>query len=84
MNLPLPPALHAAIFKEARRSGVPATKLVRQILGDWLQAHQRAREEEEIREFARRHAGSEIDLDEDLEGAATETLMGAEKRNVGR
>ena len=74
MNLPLPGPLHAALFREARRSGVPATRLAREILSRWLAERARAEEAEEIRCFAIEHAGSDLDLDAELESAGLEVL----------
>ena len=76
MNLPLPATIHAAVFREARRRGTPATRLVRQILGQWLAEQEKARQSEEIRRFAESHAGSEVDLDPELESAGVELLDG--------
>ncbi len=75
MNLPLPTPLHQALFREARRSGVPATRLAREILESWLAERERAEEALEIRRFAEAHAGSELDLDLGLEAAAVEALQ---------
>ncbi len=75
MTLPLPEPLHAAVFEEARRQGVPATRLVRQVLSTWLSERSRARQAEEIRRFAVAHAGSSIDLDPDLEAGGLEHLV---------
>lgn len=74
MNLPLPPEMHEALFAESREMGVPTTRLVRRVLKDWLEERGRTRRREEIRRFAEAYAGTEIDLDSDLETAATEEL----------
>ena len=74
MHVPLPADLHAALFEEARRSGVPATRLVRRALQAWLAEERRRRETEDIRSFAERFAGSLADLDPVLEEAAAEEL----------
>ena len=74
LNLPLPASMHEAVFKEARRRRVPATRLVRSILGEWLGEQARERRAEEIRRFAAAHGGSEADLDPELESAGLELL----------
>lgn len=74
MNLPLSPETHTAIFGEARRRGLPATRLVRSILEDWLREQRKARLGDEIRRFAERHAGSEVDLSPAFEDAAVAEL----------
>ena len=73
-NLPLPEATHKALFDESRRTGIPATRLVRSALEDWLQERKREHRKSEIRRFAMEHAGGEYDLDPVLESAAAEEL----------
>lgn len=75
MNLPLPPEMHEALFAESREMGVPTTRLVRRVLESWLEERRRAQRREEIRRFAEACAGTELDLDPDLEAAATEELQ---------
>jgi hypothetical protein len=75
LNLPMPPELHEALFVESRNLGVPATRIVRSALEDWLAKRRRARLEEEIYRFATTHGGTEVDLDSPLEQAATEELL---------
>ncbi len=74
LNLPLPLEMHEALFAESRELGVPATRLVRSLLEDWLRERRRTRRREEVRRFAMKCAGTELDLDGDLEAAATEEL----------
>lgn len=74
LNLPLPEEMHKALFAESRLAGVPATRLARSVLEEWLEQRKRERRREEVRQFAVKHAGSDLDLDSDLEAAATEEL----------
>ncbi len=74
LNLPLPREMHEALFSESREMGVPATRLVRSILEDWLRERGRARRRAEVRRFAMEHAATELDLDPKLEAAATAEL----------
>lgn len=74
MNLPLPPRLHTALLGEARRRRVPATRLVRSVLEDWVVRQQRELEAAEIRRFASELAGTDLDLDPELEAAGVEEL----------
>jgi len=83
MNLPLSRETHAAIFGEARRRRLPATRLVRSIVEDWLAEQERARVDDEIRHFARRYAGTELDLSPALEGAALAELRRLEDDEAG-
>mgnify|MGYP006290459863 CR=1 FL=1 len=74
LNLPLPVSTHEAVFREARRRRVPATRLVRSILDDWLAEQARERRAEEIRRFATANGGSAADLDPELESAGLQLL----------
>jgi len=75
-NLPLPEEIHAALFDESRRTGVPATRLAREALEHWLRERERQRRRDEVRRFAIEHAGGEYDLDPALESIAAEELRG--------
>ena len=75
LNLPLPEETHAALFDESRRTGVPATRLVREALEDWLRKRERERRRDEVRLFANENAGGEYDLDPALEIIAAEELQ---------
>jgi len=75
LNVPLPEEMHTALFDEARRSGEPATRLARAAINDWLERRARERRNEQVRQFALEHAGSEVDLDPVLESVAAEELM---------
>ena len=75
LNLPLSDETHRALFDEARRSGVPATRLARSAIEEWLQERERERRREEIRRFAVEHAGGEYDLDPALEAVAAEEVL---------
>ena len=74
LNLPLPLEMHEALFSESKDMGIPTTRLVRTVLEDWLQERRRARRQEEVRQFAIAHAGTKLDLDVELDDAATEDL----------
>ena len=73
-NLPLPEEVHRALFAESRLAGVPATRLARSVLEHWIEQRRREHRRDEIRQFATEYAGSALDLDSDLEVAATEEL----------
>ena len=74
-NLPLPEETHKALFDESRRTGIPATRLVRSALEDWLQERRREHRRNDVRRFALEHAGGEYDLDPVLESAAAEEIL---------
>jgi hypothetical protein len=74
LHLPLAPDLHDALFDEARAEGIPAVRLARSVIENWLRERRRARQTEEIRRFAAQWAGTEFDLDRDLEAGGCEHL----------
>jgi len=74
-HLPLPEPLHEALKAEAREALRPATELVREALEDWLAARRRERLAGEILAYAEAVAGTEQDLDAELEGAGVESLL---------
>ncbi len=84
LSLPLPEKMHEAIFAESHEMGVPATRLVRSVLEDWLRERRRARRRAEVRRFAMEHSGSELDLDPELEAAATAELRRFYKEDEAR
>jgi len=78
-HLPLPPDLHEELREEAERSGQPATALAREALRIVLAHRRRQRLHAQIAEFVSEHAGSGLDLDEDLERAAIEALKAQDR-----
>jgi len=70
-HIPLPPDLHEMLRDEAERSGQPATALARQALQT---QRRRQRLHEEIAVWAKDHAGTDLDLDKDVERAGLELL----------
>ncbi|MFL6203533.1 MAG: hypothetical protein ACJ76J_30570 [Thermoanaerobaculia bacterium] len=73
-HLPLPPELHEMLRTEAERSGQPATTLAREALLSWLIRRRDERLHEEISSWAAEHAGSDLDLDRDLENEGLEVF----------
>ena len=59
---------------EAARSGLPTISLVCDVVTNWVRERHRQRVAQEIAEFAAAHAGSELDLDPELETAALQAL----------
>lgn len=76
-HLPLPDDLHDELRREATADRRPATELARDALTGWLQARRRERVADEIRRFALAEAGSDLDLDADLERAGVDHLLDA-------
>lgn len=77
-HLPLPDDLHEALRREATADHRPATELARDALAGWLRARQRERVAAEIRRFATAQAGSDLDLDANLERAGVDHLLAGE------
>jgi|CXWL01.1.fsa_nt_gi hypothetical protein len=73
-HLPLPVELYQAFGLSAREEGIPATKLAKKILVEWLENRQRKKVYDEMTAFAKKFGGTGIDLDPDLEEAALESL----------
>jgi hypothetical protein len=74
-HLPLPDSLYQSLRKEAERLKRPATGLAREAIQTWLRQRHREALREAISDYAMRHAGSDVDLDEELEAAAVEHLL---------
>lgn len=79
-HLPLPPELHDQLREEAELSGQPATALAREALRTVLAQRRRQRLHAQIAAFASAHAGSDLDLDEDLERAGIEALKASDRQ----
>ena len=73
-HLPLPPELHEMLRTEAESSGQPATTLAREALLSWLTRRRNERLHEELSSWAAEHAGSDLDLDRDLESEGLDLL----------
>jgi hypothetical protein len=78
-HLPLPADLHDELREEAELSGQPATVLARDALRTVLAHKRRQRLHAQIAAFASEHAGSDLDLDEDLERAGIEALKALDR-----
>ena len=77
-HLPLPDPLYQSLRKQAERLKRPATGLAREAIESWLRQRHREALREAISDYAARHAGSDIDLDEELEAASIEHLLNDE------
>lgn len=77
-HLPLPDDLHEALRAEACNESKPATVIVREALETLLEARRRDRLADEIRAYAESVAGTDLDLDGELETAAVESLLSGE------
>lgn len=74
-HLPLPEQTYLSLRAEAERTGVPATTLAREALDSWLRQQLRKARHDAIAAYAAEMAGTRLDLDVDLEAAASEHIL---------
>ena len=73
--LKLPTSVLDALEHRSERTGSSATDLARLAIEAWLEAQRRSDVAEELRDYAERMAGTEADLDPDLEAAGIENWL---------
>jgi len=73
-HLPLPEDVYTDLRAAAERMKRPATSIAREAIEAWLRHCRRMSRHQAISEFAREFAGTEFDLDAQLETAAAEHL----------
>ena len=74
-HLPLPEQTYSQLRAEAERAQVPATTLAREAIDWWLRQQLRKARHDAIAAYAAEMAGTDFDLDSDLESAGTEHLL---------
>lgn len=74
-HLPLPEHTYAQLRAEAERTQVPATALAREAIQTWLLHQARKARHDAIVTYASELAGTDFDLDRDLESAGIEHLV---------
>jgi hypothetical protein len=74
-HLPLPEHTYSNLRAEAERMQVPATTLAREAVDCWLREQFRKNRREAIAAYAAEMAGTNLDLDSDLESAGVEHLV---------
>lgn len=74
-HLPLPEQTYAHLKAEAERTHVPATALAREAIDSWLRQQARQARHEGIAAYAAEMAGTDLDLDRDLESAGIEHIV---------
>ena len=74
-HLPLPEQTYSQLRAEAERAQLPATALAREAIDWWLRQQLRKTRHDQIAAYAAEMAGTEFDLDPDLEAAGIEHLM---------
>ena len=74
-HLPLPEQTYNHLRAEAERTQVPATALAREAIDWWLRQQWRKARHDRIAAYAAEMAGTDLDLDSDLETAGLERLV---------
>ena len=74
-HLPLSDQTYARLRSEAERTKVPATSLAREAIDLWLRHNMRRARHEAIAAYAAQIAGTDLDLDFDLEAAGIDHLV---------
>jgi hypothetical protein len=73
-HLPLPEQIYTQLRAHAERVRVPATTLAREAIESWLSDQARRARHDAIAAYAAEIAGTDLDLDQDLESAGVEHL----------
>jgi hypothetical protein len=76
-HVPLPERTYTLLRTEAERTRVPATTLAREAIDSWLKYQARKARHDAIAAYALEMAGTDLDIDHDLESAAIEHLVTA-------
>ena len=74
-HLPLPEQTYTHLRAEAERTRVPATTLAREAIDCWLRQQLLKARHDAIAVYAAEMAGTDLDLDPDLEAAGIEHLV---------
>jgi hypothetical protein len=74
-HVPLPESTYKHLRAEAERAQVPATALAREAIDLYLRQQWRAARHDAIAAYAAAMAGTDLDLDPELESAGIEHLL---------
>jgi hypothetical protein len=74
-HLPLPEHTYTKLRAEAERTQVPATTLAREAIDAWLRYQARKARHDAIAAYAAEMAGTDFDLDRNLESAGIDHLV---------
>lgn len=74
-HVPLDEALYAQLRRQAEEQQLPATTLAREAIGSWLKQQAKLERSRQLAEYAAQVAGTDEDLDPELEEASTEFLF---------
>jgi hypothetical protein len=79
-HLPLPEPTYTLLRAEAERTQVPATALAREAIDSWLKSQARKARHDAIAAYAGEMAGTDLDLDHELESAGIIHLAKTRRR----
>lgn len=74
LHLPLSPEIDEMLREEVEHSGKPAATVALEALRNWLSPRHERRLHDQISAWAAQHAGTDLDLDVELERAGLEVL----------
>ena len=74
-HVPLPEQIYSRLRAEAERMQLPATTLAREAIDSWLKHQARKARHDAIAAYAAEMAGTDLDLDRELESAGIEHLI---------
>ena len=74
-HLPLTDRTYSQLRAEAERAQTPATSLAREAIDQWLRNQMRKARHDAIAAYAAEMAGTNLDLDPELEPAGVEHLL---------
>jgi hypothetical protein len=77
-HVPLSEELYRLLRAEAERKQQPATVVARDAIAWWLKQREQEILHDQMRAYAEHHAGTDADLDVDLEQATVEHLLAEE------
>ena len=80
-HVPLPDETYEHLRTASERSKVPATALAREAIDSWLRQQLRKERRDAIAAYAAEMAGTDLDLDADLEAAGIEHLVKTGKKS---
>jgi hypothetical protein len=78
-HLPLQEETYSQLRAEAERAQIPATELAREAIHQWLRLRERRARHDAIAAYAAKTAGTEFDLDPELEQAGIDHLMAQDR-----
>ena len=78
-HLPLPEQTYALLRAESERAQMPATALAREAIESWLRQQMRKARHDRIAAYAAETAGTDLDLDPELEAAGIAYLVNTKK-----